>query len=86
MVAVPAATPVTTPVAETVAMVVALLVQLPPVVVSLKVMVLPTQTAPGPVILVNGVFLNTEMEPLLLLLAIAISGLPSPSISPMAIP
>lgn len=50
MVAVPGATPVTTPVVPTVAIPVAVLDQLPPVAVTLSVMVLPTQTDEGPVI------------------------------------
>ncbi len=50
MVAVPAATPVTTPAALTVAMDIEPLVQVPPVAVSARVVLAPTQTAIVPVI------------------------------------
>jgi hypothetical protein len=51
MVAVPGAMPVTMPVADTLATEVAVLLQLPPVVVSVRVTGLPVQTAEVPVIM-----------------------------------
>ena len=85
--AVPADTPVTIPVEPTFTLPVPLLLlQVPPAVISLNVVVAPTHTVTVPVIcaimsLCNMLILLLEPSS-----AITISGLPSPSRSPIACP
>jgi hypothetical protein len=84
IVTVPEATPVTTPVVEpTVAIAVLLLLHVPPDVALLSVVILPGHTLAVPVMGDNGLFLKTETE-LAPVFATKMSGLLSPSISPIA--